>query len=105
MSDDKQNSGPRMVQCKKLGEELPGIPFRPFPTPFGLEIYNNVSMQAWQMWLNESPRYVNTYGLDLQSEKGREFLRQQMKIFFGFEKGEAAETAWTAPESSKGGDS
>lgn len=96
---------PRMVHCKKLDKEAPGLPFKPFTDDFGQLIYDNICLEAWQMWLNESPRYVNTYGLDLQSEKGREFLRQQMKIFFGFEKGEAAETAWTAPESSKGGDS
>ena len=100
MSDDKQNSGPRMVQCKKLGEELPGIPFRPFPTPFGLEIYNHVSMQAWQMWLKESPRYINTYRLDLQTKEGRDFLEQQMKLFFNFEEGDLADTAWRPPEES-----
>ena len=100
MSDDKQNSGPRMVQCKKLGEELPGIPFRPFPTPFGLEIYNHVSMQAWQMWLKESPRYINTYRLDLQTKEGRDFLEQQMKLFFNFEDGDLADTAWRPPEES-----
>ena len=98
MSDDKQPTGPRMVHCKKLDAELPGIPFRPFPTPFGLEIYNTVSMQAWQMWLKESPRYINTYRLDLQTQEGRDFLENQMKVFFGFAEGDLADTAWKPPE-------
>jgi Fe-S cluster biosynthesis and repair protein YggX len=85
---------PRMVFCKKLQQELPGMPFKPFTDDFGQLVYDNVSMQAWQMWLRESPRYINTYGVDLQSEKGREFMRQQMKVFFGFEDGELAATAW-----------
>ena len=89
----------RTVKCIKLGEELPGIPFKPFPTPFGQELFDKVSMQAWQMWLQESPRYINTYRLDLQSAEGREFLEKQMKIFFGFEQGEMADTAYVAPES------
>lgn len=92
---------PRMVFCKKLGKEAPGLPFKPFTDDLGQLIYDNVSMEAWQMWLRESPRYVNTYGLDLQSEKGRGFLRDQMMIFFGFEQGEQAETAWVPPESTK----
>lgn len=87
----------RMVQCIKLGKELPGLPFKPLPTELGQKIFEQVSMQAWQMWLTESPRFINTYRLDLQSAEGREFLEKQMKIFFGFEKGEAAETAWTPP--------
>ena len=90
---------PRMVNCIKLKQELPAIPFRPFPTDFGLEIYNKVSMQAWQMWLKESPRYINTYRLDLQTKEGRDFLEKQMKVFFGFEEGDLADTAWVPPES------
>ncbi|MFO7565845.1 MAG: oxidative damage protection protein [Enhygromyxa sp.] len=98
MTDAKQNQGPRMVKCVKFGTELPGIPFKPFPTEFGQLIYDNVSMQAWQAWLQESPRYINTYRLDLQTKEGREFLENQMKVFFGFEQGELADTAWRPPE-------
>ena len=86
-----------MVFCKKLGKEAPGLPFKPFTDDLGQLIFDNVSLEAWQMWLRESPRYVNTYGLDLQSDKGREFLRDQMRIFFGFAEGDQAETAWTPP--------
>lgn len=91
-------SSTRMVFCKKLGKEGPGLPFKPFTDDFGQLVYDNVSMEAWQLWLRESPRLVNTYGLDLQSQKGRDFLREQMKVFFGFESGELAETAWVPPE-------
>jgi len=98
MTDAKQNPGPRMVKCVKFGSELPGIPFKPFPNELGQKIYDNVSMQAWQAWLQESPRYINTYRLDLQTAEGREFLQNQMKVFFGFESGDLADTAWRPPE-------
>lgn len=88
----------RTVHCVKLKQELPAIPFKPFPTEFGQFLLDNVSMQAWQMWLQESPRYINTYRLDLQSQEGRDFLEKQMKIFFGVEEGDLADTAWVAPE-------
>lgn len=87
-----------MVNCIKLGRELPGLPFKPLPTELGQKIFENVSMQAWQMWLTESPRYINTYRIDLQSAEGKAFLEKQMKIFFGFEQGENVDTAWTPPE-------
>ncbi|MCH9688109.1 MAG: oxidative damage protection protein [Deltaproteobacteria bacterium] len=96
---------PRMVFCKKLEKEAPGLPFKPFTDDFGQQVYDHVSMEAWQMWLRESPRYVNTYGLDLQSDKGRQFLRDQMKVFFNFEEGNLADTAWVPPESSGAGES
>ena len=86
---------PRMVHCKKFDKELPGLPFKPFQSEFGQLIFENVSMEAWQQWVQESPRYINTYRLDLQSNEGREFLETQMKIFFGFESGDMADTAFT----------
>jgi len=88
----------RIVRCKKLGQDLPGIPFKPFPTEFGQLLFEQVSLQAWQMWIRESPRYINTYRLDLQSKEGRDFLEKQMRIFFGFEQGELAETAFVPRE-------
>ena len=90
---------PRIVFCTKLKKELPGLRFKPFTDEFGQQIFDNVSQEAWQMWLQESPRLVNTYGIDLATAQGREFLREQMRIFFGFDEGELAETAWRPPES------
>ncbi len=90
---------PRTVHCIKLGKDLPGIPFKPFNTDLGQQIFEHVSMEAWQMWLRESPRYMNTYRIDPMSQEGREFMEKQMKLFFGFEKGDLADTAWSPPES------
>lgn len=84
----------RTVFCKKLQKELPGLPFKPFTTALGQEIYDQVSMEAWQMWLRESPRYINTYNIDLKSAEGRDFMEKQMRVFFGFDEGDLAETAW-----------
>lgn len=89
---------PRTVMCKKLGKELPGLPFKPFQTEFGQLLFDEVSFEAWQMWLTESPRYINTYRIDLQSQEGKDFLEKQMRIFFGFDEGEMADTAFTPVE-------
>jgi Fe-S cluster biosynthesis and repair protein YggX len=89
---------PRIVFCRKLKKELPGLRFKPFTDEFGQQLFENVSQEAWQMWLQESPRLVNTYGIDLATAQGREFLREQMRIFFGFDEGALAETAWRPPE-------
>jgi len=88
----------RLVQCVKLEAELPGIKRRPFPNELGEYVYANLSQQAWQMWLTESVRYINTYRVDLASKEGTDFMLKQMRIWLGLEEGELAATAWTPPE-------
>jgi Fe-S cluster biosynthesis and repair protein YggX len=85
------------VKCSKLGQELPALPFKPFDDELGTRIYNEVSMQAWQMWLKDSVKYVNTYRLDLTEPSAQAFMRKQMAIYFGFEEGDLAQTAWVPP--------
>ena len=61
----------RMVNCAKLGKELPAIPYKPFNNELGQRIYDNVSMDAWKVWLEFSKMIVNEYRLDLTSARGR----------------------------------
>jgi Fe-S cluster biosynthesis and repair protein YggX len=86
---------PRIVHCRKLGKDLPGLPFKPVAGDLGERIYNEVSMDAWRMWLQDSVKYVNTYRLDLTSKEAQAFMRRQMEVYFGFAEGDLAETAWT----------
>jgi Fe-S cluster biosynthesis and repair protein YggX len=78
-----------------LGKELPAMPFKPFNDELGQRIYDEVSMEAWQGWLKDSVKYVNTYRLDLADKSAAAFMRKQMAIYFGFEEGDLAQTAWT----------
>jgi len=73
---------PRSVKCVKLGQELPGMVYRPFNNQLGQRIYDNVSQQAWMMWIDFSKRIVNELHLDLGSEEGQKLLFQQAEQFF-----------------------
>ncbi|MCA9580172.1 MAG: Fe(2+)-trafficking protein [Myxococcales bacterium] len=84
----------RTVQCIKLQKELPALAKAPFPTDLGKFILDNVSKEAWDLWLKESVRYINTYRVDLSSREGTEFMIKQLKIWMGLEEGELAQTAW-----------
>lgn len=42
----------RMVQCVKLGKELEGMDFPPYPGELGKKIYMQVSKEAWAGWLS-----------------------------------------------------
>lgn len=75
---------PRMVKCAKLGQELPGMPYKPFSNELGQRIYDSVSMDAWRQWIEFSKMIVNEYRLDLTSQQGQRLLMEQAeKFFFG----------------------
>ncbi len=73
---------PRIVKCVKLGQELPGMMYKPFNNELGQRIYDNVSQQAWMMWLEYSTRIVNEFRLDLGSDSGQRLLFEQAEQFF-----------------------
>ena len=91
----------RLVHCKKLQKELPGLEKPPFPTEFGQFLFENVSAEAWELWLQESVRYINTYSVVLSSPEGIEFMLKQLRIWLGIEEGTLAQTAWTPPDQSE----
>jgi Fe-S cluster biosynthesis and repair protein YggX len=72
---------PRMVQCAKLGQQLPGLPYKPFNNELGQRIYDSISMQAWQEWIEHSKRIVNEYRLDLTQKRAHEVLQEQCEQF------------------------
>ena len=48
------------------------------------------------MWLKDSVKFINTYRVDLASPEGQKFMAKQCAIYFGFEEGDAAQTAFVA---------
>ena len=74
----------RMVKCVLLGAEAEGLDYVTYPGELGQCIYDNVSKQAWQQWLNHQTMLLNEYRLTPIEPKDRKFLEQEMeKFFFG----------------------
>ncbi len=84
----------RMVQCVKLGRELPGLDRTPFKSDLGRRIFDNISAQAWEMWMEQSVILINHYGLSMADPRAHEFLMEQMEEFF-FGVGAAMPEGWT----------
>ena len=72
----------RMVQCRKLGRELPGLGFKPFPNDLGQRIFDSVSQEAWRMWLEHFKMIMNEYRLSPADPRTNEILFQQAEQFF-----------------------
>ncbi len=87
----------RMVNCVKLGKELPGMVYKPFDNELGQRIYDSVSQEAWKMWLEFSKMIVNEYRVDLASAQGQKMMLEQAdKYFFG--EGAALPPDYVAPQ-------
>lgn len=79
----------RMVNCVKLNKEAEGLDRAPYPGDLGKRIFENVSKEGWQMWMQQQTMLINENRLNLIDPKTRPFLEQQMEKFFF---GEGAET-------------
>ncbi|MBI2994681.1 MAG: oxidative damage protection protein [Gammaproteobacteria bacterium] len=74
----------RMVKCIKLGKEAEGLKMQPYPGELGRRIFENVSLEAWRMWLAHQTMLINEYRLTPMEPKARELLAREMeKYFFG----------------------
>lgn len=72
----------RMVNCVKLGKELPGLEEPPWSGELGQRIYEKVSRQAWQMWLDRLRMIINEYRIFPADPRAQQFIEAQMEQFF-----------------------
>ncbi|HJP37193.1 MAG TPA: oxidative damage protection protein [Gammaproteobacteria bacterium] len=74
----------RTVNCIKLGREAEGLQVPPYPGDLGQRIFENVSKEAWQQWVQHQTMLINEYRLTPIEPKDRQFLEEEMaKHFFG----------------------
>ena len=73
---------PRTVHCVKLGREAEGLDFPPYPGELGRRIYESVSKQAWQAWLEHQKMLINENRLSLADPAARRYLAEQMERYF-----------------------
>ena len=80
-----EEPGKHKVFCVKFQRDMPGLDEVPFDThPLGQRIYDNVSKEAWKMWLEHMKMLMNEYRLNLGTQEAQEFIIQQMdQYFFG----------------------
>ena len=87
----------RMVHCVKLGKETEGLKRQPYPGELGKRIFENVSEEAWRLWLQHQTMLINEMRLTPIDPKARQFLEQEMEKFF-FGEGSAKPEGYVAPE-------
>ena len=72
----------RKVYCIKLKKKLPGLLKPPIPGKLGIKIFENVSKEAFKMFLEHFKLIVNEYRLDLTSPDTDEIFEKHLNEFF-----------------------
>ncbi len=68
----------------KLGREAEGLDMPIYPGELGKKIFDNVSKEAWKMWMNHQTMLINEYRINPLDPKARKFIEGEMeKFFFG----------------------
>ena len=74
----------RTVKCIKFNKEAEGLDNLTYPGELGQKVYENVSKEAWALWLKHQTMLINEYRLTPFEPKARKFLEEEMdKFFFG----------------------
>lgn len=87
----------RLVQCVKLNKELPGLDNPPIEGEVGQKVYDNVSKEAFKMFLEHFKMIINEYRLDLTSPATDKVFEDQMQEYF-FGEGAQLPDEYVPPE-------
>jgi Fe-S cluster biosynthesis and repair protein YggX len=72
----------RMVKCVKFGREMPGLDRIPWKGDIGKRVYENVSKDAWKLWLEHSKMVMNEFRLNPLDPGSQKIMEEQMEAFF-----------------------
>ena len=75
----------RTVNCRKYKKELPGLEQPPYPGSKGQEIFENISKQAWEEWLDHQKMLINESQINFTDRESRKWLNKQMDLFLSGE--------------------
>lgn len=74
----------RTIHCVKLNKECEALDRPPYPGDLGKKIAEQISKEAWQLWLKHQTMLINEYRLSMIDPTARTFLAAEMeKFLFG----------------------
>jgi Fe-S cluster biosynthesis and repair protein YggX len=71
----------RLIHCQKLKKELEGLIRPPYPGDLGRRIYDNISKEAWALWLKRQTMFINEYRLIVTQKTAQDFLKEELEKF------------------------
>ncbi len=77
----------RVVNCVVLGVEAQGLERVPYPGELGQRIFENVSEQGWNQWIERQTMIINENGLSTVDPTSLALIEQHM-LGFLFKEGD-----------------
>lgn len=77
----------RMVNCVVLKQPAEALDAPPYPGQLGVRIYESVSREGWQKWLQRATIIINENGISTADPRSYQVLEQHM-LGFLFNEGE-----------------
>ena len=77
----------RMVFCKVLKKEAPGLEAHTYPGEIGERIFNEISDEGWKKWLERLTSIINENALNTADPTSIQVIEQHMMGFL-FEEGD-----------------
>jgi len=100
VADEKSNAAAQpvhMVHCVKFGREMPGLDRVPWKGDLGQRVYDNVSKEAWKLWVEHSKMLMNEFRLNPLDPRSQQIMSEQMEMFF-FGDGAKVPEGYVAPK-------
>ncbi len=77
----------RIVHCTFLEKKAEGLDKVPYPGELGTRIYENISKEAWQQWLERLVTIINEYQLN-SADQANQALIEKHLVGFLFNEGD-----------------
>lgn len=71
----------RTVFCTHLNKEADGLDFQTLPGEMGKKVFENISKEAWAMWMSKQTMLINEKKLNLMDPNDRALLEKNMSAF------------------------
>lgn len=84
MKNKKKNE--HIIFCKYFNKKKTGLLYPVYPGKIGKKIYNHISKDAWNLWIQKQTKIINEKKLNMFLEKDRKFLCQEMEKFLFLKK-------------------
>jgi Fe-S cluster biosynthesis and repair protein YggX len=89
--------GQHVVHCVKFDKDMPGLERIPWKGDIGKRVYENVSADAWKLWIEHSKMLVNEYRLNPLDPASQKIMEEQMEQYF-FGEGAKLPEGYVAPK-------
>ena len=87
----------RLVNCVYFDKEAEGLDYQLYPGELGERIFNNISQEAWTLWMKKQTMLINELKLNMMDMEHRTKLEKHM-VEFLFEGKEVKVEGYTPPE-------